>query len=221
MPAYSRTSLVPGSSRPAILDVMDARGMWTPSGRGDLDVCITVVRNADRSVGLWNDTLYLTYAEGDVWQCFEIGCTADPGLPWLKDPMNKKGTAAIAPGQYRGSHKIGIHRGKYAALVQRAPVKVFRDGDRNGAFDYDGSTVDNGIHMVNIHRSRNDGLAGSVGRFSAGCIVVHSPILFDLVMLVCKRASSLWGPNFTLTLLDERELSNPERMSLGFTGGAS
>ena len=32
--------------------------------------------------------------------------------------------AILKEGQYRGSHKIGLHQGKYEALRQKKPLKV-------------------------------------------------------------------------------------------------
>ncbi|MEI2737870.1 MAG: hypothetical protein V9F01_03695 [Chitinophagaceae bacterium] len=57
--------------------------------------------------------------------------TTDPGNYWLKTFMNRNGTAILKPGQYKHSHRIGVHRGKYQALVQQNPVTVLRDDNAN------------------------------------------------------------------------------------------
>ena len=47
--------------------------------------------------------------------------------PWI----DKIGCAVLKPGQYRGSHKLRLHGGKYLALGQKKPVTVYRDNNRN------------------------------------------------------------------------------------------
>jgi len=72
---------------------------------------------------------------------------------------SKKGMARLKPGIYR-SHILGLHRGEYKALVQRAaPVTVIRDGV-NGEYEH------TGYHGINIHR----GGVSSVS--SIGCLTI-------------------------------------------------
>ena len=47
---------------------------------------------------------------------------------------NVKGTAILVPGQYRGAYKIGFHKGKYKALVQAKPVKLYIDNDKDNKY---------------------------------------------------------------------------------------
>ena len=51
--------------------------------------------------------------------------------------MRKEGVAVLKPGQYRGSHKIRLHAGKYPALGQQRNVTVYRDNNKDGKFDLD------------------------------------------------------------------------------------
>jgi len=65
-----------------------------------------------------------------------------------------KGVARLKPGVYY-AHQLGLHKGEYTALVQRAgPVTVIRDGDP----DYE----ETGFFGINIHRGR-DGSTSSLG----------------------------------------------------------
>ena len=50
--------------------------------------------------------------------------------------MNYKGVAILKPGQYKKSHKIGKHQGKYEALCQQNPVTVYRDKSRKDQILY-------------------------------------------------------------------------------------
>src|SRR5256885_1739574 len=55
------------------------------------------------------------------WIHYIFPATTDPGTYWLLSPMNPQGTAILMQGQYKGAYQIGLHRGKYYALVQRKP----------------------------------------------------------------------------------------------------
>ena len=66
--------------------------------------------------------------------------------------MNKDGVAILKPGQYRGSHKLGLHQGKYEALRQKSPVKVYRDNNKDGDYDLIEENVQEGIFGINIHK---------------------------------------------------------------------
>jgi hypothetical protein len=54
-------------------------------------------------------------------------------LHWILQP---KSTAILAQGQYKGAYKIGLHQGKYKALVEAKPITVIRDYDRNAKLDF-------------------------------------------------------------------------------------
>jgi hypothetical protein len=58
-------------------------------------------------------------------------CTTDPGTHWVENIMRKDGVAILKPGQYRGSHIIRKHQGRYDALGQDRPVSVYRDDNRD------------------------------------------------------------------------------------------
>jgi hypothetical protein len=57
--------------------------------------------------------------------------TTSPSVYYLENPMNIGGAAILKQGQYKNAYAIGLHRGKYKALVQVKPVTVMRDKDRN------------------------------------------------------------------------------------------
>ena len=134
-----------------------------------------------------------------------FAATTDPGIKSLKAPMNAKGTAILVPGQYRGSHKIGLHQGKYEALVQCAPVKVYRDANRDDILDVDKRTIDTGMFGINIHKA---GLASTiVDGWSAGCQVVAKTDEYEIFMDLCRKQKLTgYGDKFTYTLLEEKDL---------------
>lgn len=61
----------------------------------------------------------------------------DPGRAWLTLGWGGPGgTAILCPGQYVDAYEVGNHNGKYEALLQGRPVKVWRDYDRDGKLDF-------------------------------------------------------------------------------------
>ena len=120
--------------------------------------------------------------------------------------MNPQGTAILKQGQYIGSHAIGMHRGKYLALVQQKSLTVIRDYDRNAVLDFMNGKEDTGIFGINIHHASQNGTTQTVDKYSAGCQVFANINDFNLFMQLADRHKSLYGNSFTYTLLDERAL---------------
>lgn len=154
----------------------------------------------------FDDILLLIYkTPTGLWarQIYQI--TTDPGYFYMANPVNRKGTAILVPGQYRGAYEIGIHRGKYQALCQRKVVKVYRDNNKNKIYDWDPATLDEGLFGINIHKA---GLASKrVDTWSAGCTVFAVDQQFKSFMNYChKQIEYGHGNKFTYTLLKEDEL---------------
>ena len=120
--------------------------------------------------------------------------------------LNPKGTAILVPGQYRGCWQIGLHNGKYEALVQKKPVSVYRDGNKDLIYDLDPKKIDKGVFGINIHRSNPYGESATVDNWSAGCQVFASSKDFKEFMELCGKQKAMYGNSFTYTLLDEKDL---------------
>tara|TARA_R100000808_G_C2122899_1_gene133765 strand:+ start:22 stop:474 length:453 start_codon:yes stop_codon:yes gene_type:complete len=131
--------------------------------------------------------------------------TTDPGKIYLKNPINRKGCAVLAPGQYRGAYKIGMHRNKYKALVQsNGPVKVYRDNNRDDVINY-GEAEYTGHFGINIHR-RHPGLKDDfVKGSSAGCQVFRYSNEFKHLMNLATVSADIYGNSFTYTLLEIKD----------------
>lgn len=127
--------------------------------------------------------------------------TTDPGTYWLKNPLNDQGTAILKPGQYPGSHALGMHRGAYLALVQVKPLTVVRDFNRDGSADYDTGRLDTGLFGINIHRAQVNGLTKYIDKYSAGCQVFANAEDFNVFLQLAERHKNLYGNSFTYTLL--------------------
>lgn len=170
---------------------------------------IGVRSNEQRKVtNLYDDVLVLIYntPTGQVFRrVFQI--TTKPGDYYMKKKLgNVKGTAILVPGQYRGCWKIASHRGKYRALCQRKPVKVYRDSNLDDIYDMNPDTIDNGIFGINIHRSDKNFARMTVDAYSAGCQVFRDPTEFKTFMKICEKQAEIYGNSFTYTLIDEDSL---------------
>ena len=104
------------------------------------DVNIIGIRNSKtkgRVTNAFDDILTISYKIEGEWQYHEFSCTTDPGSHWVENLLNKKGVAILKPNQYRGSHKLDLHQGKYLALRQKSNVTVYRDNNRDNDYDLD------------------------------------------------------------------------------------
>jgi lysozyme family protein len=97
-----------------------------------------------------------------AWQA-----TTEPSRYWTLRPMNPKGAARIAFGQWK-SWAVGVHNGSHEALVQTGPLTVWRD--KNKDFSRLGDEQDNGLFGINQHWGY-DLPRDDLGRSSAGCLV--------------------------------------------------
>jgi hypothetical protein len=177
------------------------------------DVNIVGIRNSstkDRVTNAFDDLVTISYKtpEGD-WIYNEYGATTDPGTHWVENVLNKDGVAILKPGQYRGSHKIRLHQGKYEALGQQKPVKVYRDNNKDGKYDLLEENVHEGIYGINIHRAtaKTGGTSTRVDKWSAGCQVIASNKDFKEFMEICNKAKDVWGNSFTYTLIESNDIS--------------
>jgi len=141
-----------------------------------------------------------------MFHCF--GATTDPGSHWERNLMNKDGVAILVPGQYRGSHIIGLHQGKYEALRQKSPLKVYRDKNKDGVYDFTEESIKEGIYGINIHRatSREGGKSTQIDRWSAGCQVIAANSDFKLFMELTNKSAKLYGNSFTYTLIESKNI---------------
>lgn len=154
------------------------------------------------------------------WIHYIFPATTDPGTYWLKSPMHPQGTAILMQGQYKDAYQIGLHRGQYYALVQRNPVTVIRDYDRNAILDFQNGKKDTGLFGINIHRASINGTTKTVDNYSAGCQVLANINDFNLLMQLAEKHRQLYGNNFTYTLIDKRAIAREHNktLALGLTG---
>lgn len=164
------------------------------------------LRTADTKPNTFNDWEYVFWKFAGSWEVMKFQITTDPGLYYLKNPMNKLGTAIVKPGQYPGMWVPGLHLGKYPALVQHGPVTVIRDFNRDAYLDYDSGVEESGVFGINNHRAVENGRSVMVDQWSAGCQVFQDYYEFEIFMRIISEAQKNWTPSFTYTLLTEKQL---------------
>ena len=176
------------------------------------DVNIVGVRNSktlSKVTNRFDDKLTISYKDSAgewIYECFK--CTTDPGTHWVDNLINPDGVAILKPGQYRGSHKIRLHAGKYEALCQQKPLKVYRDNNKDEVYDMIEDYVAEGIYGINIHRAtaRPHHTSTQVDKWSAGCQVIGAYDDFEKFMKICKEAKKIWGNSFTYTLIESKDI---------------
>lgn len=163
--------------------------------------------NNKKITNLYDDILLVMYKTTRGWQKKLYNITTEPGEYYMrKKLLNQKGTAILVPGQYRSTWEIGKHNGKYKALVQCKPVKVYRDGNKDMIYDMYPETINEGLFGINIHRSNEAYTRKTIDMYSAGCQVFNNPDDFQSFLTLCDEQAKRYGNKFTYTLIDEKDL---------------
>lgn len=154
------------------------------------------IRNKFGRVNHFDDVICVYLEKEGKWVQHDFPATTYPGLPSLFKPVNPKGTAILKPGQYR--YRLGLHKNKYPALIQDAPVTVYRDNNKNLVYDLDHRKEESGFFGINIHRASLG--AKLVGADSAGCQVIKEG--FDRFMSLINAALRYRENSFVYTLVE-------------------
>ena len=159
---------------------------------GEYNINIIGIRNSNTNgvvTNKFDDLITVSYkCEHGGWIYNEYPCTTDPGDDWMENPwIDKIGCAVLKPGQYKGSHKLRLHSGKYLALGQKENVTVYRDNNRNDKYEFDESTCD-------------------VNKWSAGCQVIASNDDWFAFLEICQTARESWGNSFSYTLIESKNI---------------
>ena len=169
------------------------------------DVNIVGVRNSATGqavTNLFDDWLTVSYKVDGVWKFHKWSATTDPGKKGVQQYHNAAGVARLVEGQYRGSHHLGLHQGKYQALKQKSNVKVYRDANKD--LTYDENKIQEGVFGINIHKAGAD--STYVENWSEGCQVFKKAVDFEEFMAICRKAEGVHGNSFTYTLIESSDI---------------
>lgn len=175
---------------------------------GNYNLNILGIRGRDRRVNFFDDRIIAVYQVGHEEKVFNIAGTVDPGLPFIKIPMEQKlGAAAIKEGQYRSVWQFGRFRGA-KSLLQVREFTCYRDNNRDDVFDYIPDFTTKGLYGIHMHEHfQAEDVAQVVSNSSAGCVVPASRYLHYQFMWLCEQQIAAgYGNTFTFTLFDERNL---------------
>lgn len=188
-------------SDPAILQTAKNLGYVVFDG-GPFDLNIIGVRAKVPVVNTFCDQMHVVYREvaGGPWIEKVWPITTDPGTYYLNAPIHESGTGILCPGQYRGSHSIGLHHGSYEALVQTGKLKIWLDSNKDSVLDHTHQIEGTG-YGINIHHAGEHSTV--VNNWSAGCSVFANLADFNEFMVIVKKAAEKWGKTFTYTLIQE------------------
>ena len=170
------------------------------------DVNIVGVRNSstgNKVTNVFDDMITISFKdETGNWVYKEWMNTTEPGKKGVMEYHNAGGVARLVEGQYRGSHALGLHQGKYEALRQVKSVKVYRDANKD--LVYDENKITEGVYGINIHKAGKD--STWVENWSEGCQVFKRVKDFDEFMKIVKKSAKIHGNSFTYTLIESNDI---------------
>lgn len=143
----------------------------------------------DKIILIWGGRMYI------------FSGTTIPGVHWLQNLMNPKGTAVLkADMQYSDCYKLGLHKGN-VALVQCGNLMVYRDNDKDNLAECIGEPVVAGPECrIDIHCASATITSVLIGKWSAGCQVLNKPEDWKYFIGFIQKYA---GPTVTYTLLNE------------------
>lgn len=197
-----------GYTRERVVAAVKAKGYvyFEDAKNKSYDVNIIGIRNSttgQKVTNVFDDLLTVSYKdETGAWKFHSWPATTDPGKKGILESKNKIGIARLVEGQYRGSHIIRLHGGKYEALGQNKPVKVYRDANRD--MNYDENKIDEGLFGINIHKAGAD--STYVENWSMGCQVFKKSADFEEFMKICRKSRDKHGNSFTYTLIESSDI---------------
>lgn len=168
-------------------------GMKVASGNSIFNIVYLEGANSDGSLN--SDRLNVFNDQRIVFQIIPgkkpkiVGkwdASCEPGAHYTYHRMNEKGAARIALDAQFKSWMLGLHgySNPHSALVQVAPIEVYRDDNEDGSRV--GDAVDIGCFAINQHSGYNNP-TNNVGRASAGCLVGRTQSGHDQFMRLIKR----------------------------------
>ena len=179
-------------TREQIQSTIESKGYkyFTDDNNKGYDVNIIGIRNSKtkgRVTNAFDDLITISYKVDGEWHYHEFNCTTDPGSHWVENILNDKGVAILKPGQYRGSHKLRLHQGKYL----------------------NEATTTTGLFGINIHRatSRSGGKSTRIDKWSAGCQVIADNDDWHEFLDICQAAREIHGNSFSYTLIESNEIA--------------
>jgi hypothetical protein len=164
------------------------------------------IRNSNATPNTFDDYIVVIWKYKGLWNFRKYEATTDPGLYYLNHPVSPAGTAILKEGQYFHCFCLGLHQGKYKALIQFMPVTVIRDYNKDNFLDLTSGKEETGMFGINIHRANLSGKSINVNQWSAGCQVFADSGQFNEFISLCESSEKYWGKTFSYTLINSVDL---------------
>jgi hypothetical protein len=151
---------------------------------------LVFIRTSQRFTNKFDDEAYWFWWNDKGELGFKSAkCTTKAGFYYALHPMGSNGTAILKEQQYLDSWKLGLHHSDYAALVQAKPISVWRDNNKDSKLD--NRAEETGSFYINIHRASKNKESMIVGNWSAACIVLANPIMFQTLIRAVNQQLTL------------------------------
>ena len=155
------------------------------NGLKDYNLNIWNVRANDPKSNTFNDIGVIFWKYNGKWMIHKYDITTDPGLFYLHQLCNPYGTAILKPGQYLNCWELGLHKGKYKALVQVKPVTTIRDFDKDSELDYNHDIDEILADPLFTKKKYNDPVNGSI-------LEIYNPEK----ELIYRESTGMYGINY-------------------------
>ncbi|MBA3706536.1 MAG: hypothetical protein H0W84_11755 [Bacteroidetes bacterium] len=176
-----------------------------PLKTGEYELNIIGIRNDNAKPNSFDDLICVLFTDHYHDPTLLVfSCTTDPGLFWLKHPMNVDGCAIMKEGFYPDVYKLGRHKG-YKALQQIGNIHYARDNNKDGVLDFDKGKDFFGVFATNIHHAAMPENSVIVEKWSAGCQVINKG--WNEFIELCEKSKLITGRNlFSYTLLNSKDV---------------
>ena len=160
-----------------ILRYMRAKGYWIARSPNMRNIVYVEGMNPDGSLNKdhfnhWNDRriVFRIAPGGQPEMLVNDQATTEPGHYYTWNPMDPRGAARIAFGQYK-AWALGFHKNNHPALVQRGNVRLHRDLNKDGYRSKNDPVVVGKSFGINQHSTLPGTPPERVDTYSAGCLV--------------------------------------------------
>jgi len=170
----------------------------------------------DNRANAFNDRrIVLAIENGTPVEMGNWTSTTEPGKDYTETPLDPRGAARIAFGQYK-AWRVGVHHAGqpsgHEALVQVGTIRIHRDLNKD--YQRIGDAVFEGSQFgINQHWGY-DRPEDNVGAASAGCLVGRSKDEHREFMRIVKRDTRVkasQGYTFITAVVDETDLAQLDR----------
>lgn len=185
--------------------------------QGDFNTNFVFLRKTNRFTNNLDDEIRIIFKEADVWTEIVLPFSTKAGVFYGKtgifDPVSYKGIKGIAvvkEGFYKSAYKFVDSKWnwlQYPYFELQGELDVLRDNTLDLEINYNSVSQRVGKEsQIQIHRVGNIGVfEKKVFNYSIGCLTTPTPYL-DVMCNVARESIKLWGNNFSIALLEEKNL---------------